>query len=260
MLSTAFISSFTIIFREALEAVIIIAAVYAYLKKIDDTKGKKIIHYAWISSLLIGVLTFLGANYLFTLTYADAEVVEGATSIFASLILFYVGVWFATKAEKNKWKEYLQSKVDAAVSKKDLWALFFVVFFAVYREVLETILFYQALLFQFDIQDITLGFVVGILIVSIVSYIILKMSLIVNLRVYFIFTSILLFFLSLSFMGYGITELQEVGMISTTIIDIPNIAILGLYPTLETSLPQLIMILILLISAYKTFFKSSYAN
>ena len=86
------------------------------------------------------------------------------------------------------------------------------------------------------------------------------MSLIINLRVYFIFTSILLFFLSLSFMGYGITELQEVGMISTTIIDIPNIAILGLYPTLETSLPQLIMILILLISAYKTFFKSSYAN
>ena len=92
MLSTAFISSFTIIFRESLEAVLIVAAIYGYLNQIGESSAKKIINYAWISALLFGGLTFIGANYLFHLTAEHAEIVEGVTSIVASLILFQVGV------------------------------------------------------------------------------------------------------------------------------------------------------------------------
>ena len=149
-MSTAFISSFTIIFRESLEAVLIVAAIYGYLNQIGETSAKKIINYAWIAALAAGGLTFVGANYLFNLTAEHAEIVEGVTSIIASLILFQVGVWFVSKAEANKWKQYIESKIKCAISNRDLLTLFLVVFFAVYREVFETILFYKALLLQFD--------------------------------------------------------------------------------------------------------------
>ena len=172
--------------------------------------------------------------------------------------MFYVGVWFISKAEAKKWREYIESKVQCAISKRDLTALFMVVFFAVYREVFETILFYQALLIQFDRESISYGLIVGLVVVSIISYLILKMAFVVNLRHYFIGTSIMLFLLSLSFLGYGITELQEVGMVSTTLIlSIPRVEILGLYPTMETSLPQMILLLCLTYSVYLSFFKKT---
>ncbi len=256
-MSTAFLASFTVIFRESLEAVLVVAAIYGYLNQIGEHSAKRIINYAWIAALLVGGITFLAANYLFTLTAEHAEIVEGVTSIIASLILFQVAVWFASKAEANKWKEYIASKVKCAISKKDLTALFMVVFFAVYREVFETILFYQALLMQFDVDSISFGFMVGLVAVSIISYLILKMSLVVNLRHYFIATSIMLFFLSISFLGYGITELQEVGIIGTSLISIPSWSILGIYPTLETTIPQLILIAVLIYSVFRAFGKNT---
>ena len=50
-MSTAFIASFTVIFRESLEAVLIVAAIYAYLTQIGECQAKRIINYAWISAL-----------------------------------------------------------------------------------------------------------------------------------------------------------------------------------------------------------------
>ena len=254
-MSTAFISSFTIIFRESLAAVLIVAAIYGYLNQIGETSAKKIINYAWIAALAVGGLTFVGANYLFNLTAEHAEIVEGVTSIIASLVLFQVGVWFVSKAEANKWKQYIESKIKCAISNRDLLTLFLVVFFAVYREVFETILFYEALLLQFDSESISMGFIAGVFVVSIISYLILKMSVTLNLRYYFLGTSAMLFILSISFMGYGITGLQEVGIFDTTLISIPKIAILGIYPTMETLIPQLILLGLLSLSVYKAFFK-----
>ena len=100
-----------------------------------------------------------------------------------------------------------------------------------------------------------MGFIAGVFVVSIISYLILKMSVALNLRYYFLGTSAMLFILSISFMGYGITELQEVGIFDTTLISIPKIAILGIYPTIETLIPQLILLGLLSMSVYKAFFK-----
>ena len=233
-----------------------VAAIYGYVNQSGESSAKKIINYAWIYALLFGGLTFIGANYLFHLTAEHAEIVEGVTSIVASLILFQVGVWFVSKAEANKWKEYIESKIQCAISNRDRFTLFMVVFFAVYREVFETILFYKALLLQFDSESISFGFIVGVFVVSIISYLILKMSVRVNLRYYFIATSAMLFILSISFLGYGITELQEVGIFDTTLwLFIPKITILGIYPTMETFIPQLCLLFLLSWSVYNSFFR-----
>lgn len=69
----------------------------------------------------------------------------------------------------------------------------------------------------------------------------------------------MLFLLSISFMGYGITELQEVGIFDTTLVSFPKFALLGIYPTLETLVPQLILLILLSWSVYNAFFKKDNA-
>ena len=254
-MSAPFLSSFTIIFRESLEAILIVAAIYGYLNQIGEHSAKRIINYAWISAIFFGVITFLIANYLFSLTEAHAEMVEGFTSIIASIVLFYVSVWFISNSETKKWKEYIESKIYCAISSKNLTVLFMVVFFAVYREIFETILFYQTLIMQFDIDSISFGFFVGVLAVSVVAYMLFKATLLFNLRYYFIGTSIILFFLSISFLGYGIHELQETGFISLTSLESLEYKPMGLYPTYETTIPQLVLIALLGFSLYRTFLR-----
>jgi len=255
LMSAPFLSSFTIIFRESLEAILIVAAIYGYLNQIGAHSAKRIINYAWISAIFFGVITFLIANYLFSLTEAHAEMVEGFTSIIASIVLFYVGVWFISNSETKKWKEYIESKIYCAISSKNLTVLFMVVFFAVYREIFETILFYQTLIMQFDIDSISFGFFVGVLAVSVVAYMLFKATLLFNLRYYFIGTSIILFFLSISFLGYGIHELQETGFISLTSLESLEYKPMGLYSTYETTIPQLVLIALLGFSLYRTFLR-----
>ena len=100
---------------------------------------------------VFGGLTFIGANYLFHLTAEHAEIVEGSQNIVASLILFQVGVWFVSKAEANKWKDIL-NQIQCAISNRD--RSHFYGSFLRCIEVFETILFYKALLLQFDSEYI----------------------------------------------------------------------------------------------------------
>ena len=255
-MSVAFLSSFTIIFRESLEAILILAAIYGYLNQIGENSAKRIINYAWISALFVGLITFLLANYLFSITSEDAEIVEGVTSLIASVVLFYVAVWFASSAQAKQWKRYIESKIQCAISSKNLMALFMIVFFAVYREIFETILFYETLLLQFDdINIISLGFMVGILAVSIVSYMLFKATLFLNLRYYFIGTSIMLFLLSISFAGHGVHELQEAGIIGISSFGVLKYRPMGIYPTLETIILQLTLIVLLGFSLHGIFLR-----
>ena len=79
---------------------------------------------------------------------AQREIIEGVTALTAAAVLFYVSYWLITKIEVAKWKQYIQGKVENAISRNSVIALASVSFFAVYREAFETVLFYQALWYQ----------------------------------------------------------------------------------------------------------------
>lgn len=242
----SFLNSFAIIVREGLEAILIIAAIIAFLNATGSRKSIKYIHYGWIAALGAGVLTWFLARTVISISGAQREIIEGITALTAAAVLFYVSYWLITKIEVKKWKEYIHGKVENAVSRNSVIALASVSFFAVYREAFETVLFYQALWYQAENSHsaVIWGIVAGAGVLVVLFYVIFKMALRVPIKYFFTFTSIFLYFLAFILLGKGIKELQEAGVINTTPVEfLPYIDAIGFYPTMETAVPQAILVL-----------------
>ncbi len=141
-------ASFFILFREGLEALLVVAALLTFTRKANAAKATRHIHYGWIMALVAGGLTWYVANTLITFSGASREMTEGFAGVVAALILFYVGFWMHSNSNSQKWMGYIKSKVDNALGSGTIWVLAFVSFISVYREIFETILFYEALLSQ----------------------------------------------------------------------------------------------------------------
>ena len=241
----SFINSFVIMVREGLEAILIIAAIIAFMGATGTKSQIKYIHYGWILALAAGFLTWLLARTVISISGAEREVIEGITSLIAAAVLFYVSYWLVSKIDVRVWKEYIQGSVEKALSRGSVLALASVSFFAVYREAFETVLFYQALWFQSENShtEIIWGMVAGAALLVVLFFVIFKLALRIPLKYFFSFTSVFLYLLSFILLGKGIKELQEAGMVGVTPLEfLPRIDVLGLYPTLETVLPQGILL------------------
>jgi high-affinity iron transporter len=127
-----------------------------------------------------------------------------------------------------------------------VFSLAFAAFLAVFREGAETILFYQALLAgnQGYLNMIWVGLGVGIVLLVVIYVLIRFLSIKLPLKPFFLGTSILLFVMSVAFTGSGIKELQEGNVIPVTMLpfDFITVDILGIYPTLETLIPQIVLL------------------
>ncbi|MCY3986472.1 MAG: cytochrome c/FTR1 family iron permease [Candidatus Dadabacteria bacterium] len=243
----SFISSFSIILREALEALLIIAAIIAALAHSGNRGVIRYVHYGWVAAIFAGLATWVAARTIIDISGARREIVEGVTSLLAAVILFYVSYWLVSKADVKKWKEYVRSKTQGALTRKSGLTLAFVSFFAVYREAFETILFYQALFFQTDSSTphVIYGLIAGVAVVLVIAFLMYRVTLRIPLKYFFSFTSIFLYLLCFILLGKGILELQEAGIISSTAAEfIPYIDTLGIYPTYETAIPQVILLML----------------
>lgn len=247
----SFTNSLAIMLREGLEAVLIIAAVLAFLSAAGTRNVIRYVHLGWILALVAGLITWVLARTIITISGAQREIIEGVTSLVAAAVLFYVSYWLITKIEVKKWKEYIQGKVQKAISKKSLFALASVSFFAVYREAFETVLFYQALWYQAqNSKDAILwGLIVGVLLLIVIVFAIFKLAVRIPLKYFFSVTSFFLYFLCFILLGKGIRGFQEAGIVGIKSINfIPQADILGIYPTAETLIPQGFLIIAFLVA------------
>jgi high-affinity iron transporter len=242
----SFANSLAIIVREGLEAALIVAAIIAFLTATGASSAIKYVHLGWISALVAGLLTWVLAQTVISISGARREIIEGVTSLIAAVVLFYVSYWLITKIEVKKWKEYIQAKTRRALTKKSVFALASVSFFAVYREAFETVLFYQALWLQSENSQgaVIWGLITGVVLLLCLVVVIFRLGLKIPLKYFFSITSCFLYFLSFVLVGKGIREFQEAGVVGLTPLDfIPQIDLLGVYPTLETTAPQAILLL-----------------
>jgi len=195
------------------------------------------------------------AEFLITISGSNRELIEGIASLLAAVVLFYVSYWLLAKLEAKRWTDFIRSKVEMALSGGHVMALAGVSFLAVYREGLETVLFYQALLLSSASSrgSVLLGFVVGLALLFVVIVAIFKLGLKIPLRYFFGFTSGLLYVLATIFAGEGIYRLQQVDLLHKTSLNLPSFPILGIYPNLEGLLLQGSM-LILFVASLLWFF------
>ena len=146
--ATAFFSSLLILLREGLEAILVLAAIIAFVRKTGRREAMPWIHAGWIGAVALGVVTWFVAERVITISGANRELTEGITALIAAGMLLYVGYWLHSKSYAQAWQHFIRDQVSAALGKGTVWALAGVSFLAVYREAFEIVLFYQALWVQ----------------------------------------------------------------------------------------------------------------
>jgi high-affinity iron transporter len=241
-----FLGSLLIIVREGFEAILIVGAIIAYLLKSGNKKSTRPVYWGSLAALGVSVIMAWILNKITSVAGGrNQEIIEGATMLVAVAVLFYVSNWMVSKAEAGAWSSYIEGKVEASISRGSVFSLAFAAFLAVFREGAETILFYQALLAQTQtyINMIWLGLGIGLVFLVVIYILIRFLSIRLPLKPFFLGTSILLFLMSVTFIGNGVKELQEGNVIGVSPVrGLGSVDILGIYPTLETLIPQIVLL------------------
>ena len=263
-----FLGAFGIIVREGLEAILVIAAIIAYLTKSGNSKSLKNVY---IGAVLGIVASFAAAAVLawaksaFTSAGLAQEIIEGITALIAVCVLFYVSNWMISKAEAANWSRFIDSKVQSSLEQGSAFALAFTAFLSVFREGAEVVLFYQPMLSEGNPGMVWAGFGAGCVLLVFIYLAITKLSIKLPIKVFFTATSILMAVMCVAFLGSGIKELAE-GNLFDLVYRVPGIPendviqIFGIYPYLETLVPQLILSIILLVTFMMAHYRGKIAT
>lgn len=240
-----FLGAFTILVREGLEALLVVVALLAFLRKAERFAALRYVHAGWSSALLAGALTWALARYAISISGANRELTEGFSSVFAAAVLVSVGLWMHGKSIGGRWQSYLKGKMTFAVNQRSAWFLFGLAFISVYREVFETILFYVALWNPGETFWLLAGIGTGAVALGLIAWILLRTSRRLPIGKFFSASSVLIAVLAIVLTGKGVSALQEAGWAPVTIAPVPHIEVLGVYPTWQSSVAQLIVLLVL---------------
>lgn len=246
--SGIFLGALAILLREGIEALLVVVAMIAFLKKADRRDMLPVVHAGWSAALAAGGLTWFAATYLVEISGASRELTEGFSAIFAAMVLLCVGIWMHGKSAAGRWQAYIRDKLSSAMTRQSKFMLFLLAFITVYREVFETVLFYAAMWSEGNGGYLLAGFVSGVLILAAVTWIMLRTSSRLPIGKFFAVSSALVALLSFVLIGKGVAALQEAGVLDISPIAGPSIDVLGIYPTLQSVLAQLAVVLVILAS------------
>lgn len=243
-----FLYSLLIILREGLEALLIVAAIVAYMVKNNHHDKLPVIRQSVYVALAASVVTAFIFQLIFENSGQNRELLEGFTMIIAVFMLFSMSYWLLSKVEAQNWKLYLEGKLSTALTAGSLFGLWVTSFLAIYREGAETVLFYYALIGDaksaVSLAYLLAGFVSGAILLAI-CYFIMRYSVVkLPLKPFFMFTGSFMYVMAFVFAGKSVLELIEGKLFEPTLVaGVPEISWLGVYPYVETLVPQAILIL-----------------
>ncbi len=247
----AFIFAASIILREGIEAFLIIITILGVLKSINETKAVKWVHGGWIFALIIGIISMFFVSLIVSFNAQSRELMEGIGSLFAVILLLYVGFWLHSKTEAKKWKEFVEHKIKKLVSGKNMIGLAVISFVVVFREAFESAIFLSAIELQIDEGNksaIYFGAIFSLILVLFLAWIVLKFAVKLPIVKLFKYSAVTIVVLSIVLAGKGIQALQESGYASITQLPIKsNFPSLGFYPTFETTTAQLFVLMMTII-------------
>ena len=243
-MSNAFVQAAVILLREGLEAMLVIAALAGYLRKVGG--GHR------VTALYAGALAAIGASIIAAWLFAvlnsgeHNDIVEGVVILFAAALMLYVSGWLLVKQDPRGWQDYLAAKANTALAQETAWAVGALAFFAVFREGAETVLFINALAVTEGGWSAGLfaGLAAATAGLAVLFYFINMIAKRIPLRPLFIITSAFLFAMGVKFIGETIQEFQEQNLVSfTEVKSFSWLQSLGLNPTIEALSAQILVIL-----------------
>lgn len=233
--------------REGLEALLVIGALLAFTKKREETKGTR---WVW-GGIGLGLLVSLAIGFTVSFLLNASSfgqnnfIINGATGIFASLMLLYVSYWLHRNSNVKRWNNFIRQKSEKTLGNGKMISFAMIAFLAVLREGMETVIFLIGMANRMPISDLILGIGTGFGILIVLGVFMLKLGKKLPLKPFFLVSSLIVFYMCIKFMGSGIHSLQLAGYIPSTINEmIPTISFLGIYPSWSSTLPQLIIIML----------------
>jgi len=244
---STFLGAFAILLREGLEALLVVIAMIAFLRKAERPEVLPYVHGGWIAALVAGGVTWVVATYVVGISGASRELTEGFGALFAAVVLVSVGIWMHGKSQAEEWRRYIQEKMGKALSRGSAWFLFGLAFVVVYREVFETILFYAALWTPDNGGTILAGALTALVLLTAIAWLMLRYSRKLPITQFFAYSALLIAVLAIVLAGKGIGALQEAGMVPITLLPgVPRIPMLGIFPTAEAIGAQLLTLFVIL--------------
>jgi len=245
--TAAFVGALTILLREGLEALLIVVAMIAFLKKAEREDVLPYVHGGWVAALGAGVLTWAAATFFISISGAQRELTEGFGGLFAAAVLLSVGIWMHGKSQADAWQRYIKERLSKALSRGSAWFLFLLAFVVVYREVFETILFFAALWSKETAGAVLAGAGVATVALVAIAWAMLRYSTRLPISKFFAASAALVAVLAFVLAGKGLAALQEAGVVPVNLVDgVPKVELLGFYPTWQTIILQLVVIVVLL--------------
>jgi high-affinity iron transporter len=259
--AVVFTQSFIIIFREGLEAVLLVSVLLGYLEIAKARQYRRPILLGMAVAAGATIVTFFLLRGVLASLPFGREVLEAITALLATAVLFYVSFWLIARLEHKRWLEFLRARVWTAVSVGSTAALMLVGFTAVYREGFETALFYQALLsFGPGLGGWVLaGLAAGVVALGIVSWFIFRLGKRVPVKTFLSIAVVLLMVTSIAFLGNAIHSLQEADVIGWhRWPGWPRAPIflaqsLGYWPSRETITAQAALAMVYVVGAFYVF-------
>ncbi|WP_336789451.1 FTR1 family iron permease [Paenibacillus sp. MMO-177] len=238
-----------ILLREGLEAILVLAALLAYLKRTDN-QSKNV--WVW-SGVWTGLLLSIFLAVLLTTVIAEAtagsarEAMEGITGLVSVLLMLSVGNWLHKKSNLQAWNKFIDDRMGNALAKGSLWSLFIVSGLAILREGAETTIFYIGMAGSIDPVQMILGIGVTFLLLLIIGFAIIRFSAKLPIRPFFLTASALIYYLVVRFLGESIHSLQVASWLPAHSSEsLATVGFLGVYPTWETTIPQLFVLAVIL--------------
>jgi high-affinity iron transporter len=205
--------SLLIVFRETLEAALVIGLVLGYLARTGQQRLRSAVWLATAAGITASVLgAFLFQRLAGGFEGRAEELFEGVTMLLGAGLLTTLLVWIAGRTdEARRLEQRLEARLTAWKGSR-YPGLFLLVFFSILREGVETVLFLAAA--RFNTSDGSLlGALIGLLAASLFGFALFRGTLRISLRAFFTITNALLLLFAAGLVGRGIHELQEAGLI-----------------------------------------------
>lgn len=246
--------AFLVLIREGLEALLVVAAIVAYLVKSDNKRFVKWIYLGVLVGLLGAGLVAVIFVFAFGGSGPIQEIMEGTCALIAMGMLLWTSNWMLNKSSVEAWNRYIRKKTEAAVADaeaaasadnvtlKTVVSLAMLSFLAVFREGAETVIFYESI---YTMSRDTRGMWIGGLTAAVVLVGIFLLFRFTSVKIpigpFFLVTSILMSVLVVVFAGGGVHSLIEGDLLPAFYLNgVPTNDWLGLYPYVECLVAQAI--------------------
>lgn len=248
--TSSFGQAFIILLREGLEAILVVAAVIAYLAKQGYKRMLKYIYLGVVGGLIASAIMAALLTFIFKAAGSHQEVFEGVTALIAMVMLLYTSNWMLSKTDHEAWSAYVDEKTKQSISNGSVMSLAILSFLAVFREGAETVIFYEALLAMDTAENhipVWWGALAATIALVVIFLIIRFTSVKIPYKQFFNVMSILVSVLVVIFAGSGLHELIEADVFDGIYMaSWPTNDFLGLYPYVQTVVFQIVMAIIVI--------------